>query len=86
MATKPNYTKQRSAVIISRKWDNPKIMAVVNSEGISLGMELEDFVKSLAIQLGSPLRLFTREQLLEKMLQASKLVADEMKDASRHVV
>lgn len=81
-----NYTKERAAVIVSRKWNNPRIMAVVNKDGISLGMELEKFVDSLAEELGSPLRLFTKEQLKHKLHQAAKLVVDEMKETSRHVV
>jgi len=80
------YTKERAAVIISRKWNNPKIMAVVNKEGISLGMELEKFVDSLAEEIGSPLLLSSKEQLRKKLHQAAKLVVDEIKEGSRHIV
>ncbi len=78
--------KARSAVIVSRKWQNPKIAVTVNADGISIGIELSQFLTSLAEEVGSPATLFSKQALKAKLEEAASKVISEMKDVTKHVV
>jgi|LakMenEpi03Aug12_release.lakeMendotaPanAssembly.Ray.scaffolds.fasta_scaffold769403_2 hypothetical protein len=65
----------RKALVVSRKWHEPKISVVVNVEGISMAMTMEDFVRAFCTEMGHP-------ELADKALAAGQEVVNEMKQAS----
>lgn len=69
----------RRALVVSRKWHEPKISAVIHTDGISMAMTMEDFVRAFCTEMGHP-------ELAERALSAGQSVVEEMKQASIHVI
>lgn len=77
----------KSRVVIARKWLNPQIEINVNIEGISIGMDLRDFLHALADEAaeklvanavskaGNPTFWFTSAAAQRKVVEA--LESDE---------
>jgi hypothetical protein len=42
----------RHVIVISRKWNNPKISVVVTDEELSFAIDLDDFMKAVKMELG----------------------------------
>jgi len=78
--------QRRTKIVVSRRWAHPAIEAFVLESSVGARMELEDFINSLASELGNPLMILTRAQLLAKMKAAAGRVSAEMKDATKYVV
>lgn len=75
-----------SKVVVSRKWGSPEITAFVSKEDVGASIRLEDFVKALAAEIGSPVLLVTKTGLEKALLAAHAAVVAEMKSATRFVV
>lgn len=73
-------------VIMSRKWKSPEITYTVDGTGISGAMSLEDFISSLAEEVGNPAMIFTRATLLERLQTASTAICTELRENTRLVV
>lgn len=72
----------KSVVTVSRKWNEPNIIVWVNNEGIGMGMKLDDYLVALSEEIGNPLLLLTKAQMLQKMRDVTSIVESEMKDAT----
>jgi hypothetical protein len=73
-------------VLMSRKWKSPEIAYTVDGIGISGAMSLEDFVTSVAIEVGNPAMILTRAALLERLQTASNAICTELRENTRLVV
>lgn len=76
----------KNVVVISRRWGNPKIDISVTGEGISMEMNLTEFVESVASEMGNPTMLVTNKMLADKLKLAVNTVVAEMKDATKHAI
>lgn len=77
--------ESKSVVTKSRRWNNPNIIAWVNNEEIGMGMKLDDFLVALSEEIGNPLFLLTKAQMLQKMRDVTPLIESEMHEKSIHV-
>lgn len=77
---------QRSAVVISRHWDNPQITVTITNLSISLEMSLEDFINGLAEDISHPFPILTRNQLKKRLISAAEMVSEKAKEATATVV
>ena len=75
-------TESKSVVTISRLWHQPNIIVWVNNEGIGMGMKLDDYLVALSEEIGNPLLLLTKAQMLQKMRDMTPIVEAEMKNAT----
>lgn len=73
-------------VVISRRWDNPTINVYLEKEEIKLEMSLDDYIKAILTEIGSPALVLTTAQLAAKMKTARAVVELEMKHASTFAV
>lgn len=78
--------KSRPVVTITRKWHNPQIYTVVNDKSISLEIDLDDFVKALIVEFGSPTFILTKAQFEQKMTSSVEAVITGVKEESIKVV
>ncbi len=90
----------KSKVVIARKWNNPVIRLTVETDGISVEMELADFVAAMADESAELLVLhiaqaapnpslwFTKERLSKELVKALKSVEARMiySDAATNIV
>ena len=76
----------QSTVVVSRKWHEPAIRAWVSQQEIGMSMWLEDYIKSLAAEIGNPALILTQAQLLKKLQLAAAAIETEMKLASRAII
>lgn len=70
------------ALTISRNWHEPTIQHTVNLESIGLTISLEDFVRALKEELGSPTMIITKAQLSIRMDAAIARVISKIKEES----
>jgi hypothetical protein len=77
---------EKHSVVISREWNNPKILISVSSESIGIKMSLEDFLLAVHTEMGNPTFLVTKAALLEKLTLASDKVCAEMKSLTSKVI
>lgn len=77
---------EKTAVVISRKWNNPKITVMVTSKEISMEVSIDQYLESLLAEMGNPTLLVTKEQLKNKLFTASAAVIQEFKGSTRFVV
>jgi hypothetical protein len=77
---------EKHNVVISREWNNPKILISVSSEAIAIKMSLEDFLLAVHIEMGNPTFLVTKEALLRRLTMASDKVCAEMKSLTSKVI
>lgn len=78
--------KSRPVVTITRKWHNPEIYTVVNDKSISLEMGLDDFIKALLIEFGSPTFVLTKTQFEQRINMAVASIITGIKEESIKVV
>jgi hypothetical protein len=76
----------RTALVISRHWDNPHISVTISDQRISLKMDIDDFLRALALDISSPFAVVTRAQLEKKLKEAASNVVEKAKETSRAVV
>ncbi len=76
---------EKRAIVISRKWKDLKIEAFMNDKEVGAQTDLEQFMKAVADQVGSPTFVMTRAQLLQRILDATEVVLKELKDGTRYV-
>lgn len=67
----------KSMVVISKRWNNPKISMIVTDEGISFCVELDDFIESIMVEM---------EKENVSLVSASKNVIEGIKNESRRIV
>lgn len=70
-------------VIVSRFWHHPEIHLNVTDELISVAMPLDDFIRALVSEAGSPALVMTAAQLQNKLeIAAQKVVSGMKKETS----
>lgn len=73
-------------VSITRKWHHPTIVTTVSDEKINLHIDMADFEKALAAELGATLgAVTTRAAVLSKLGPAVKAVLEGVKEESAKV-
>ena len=75
----------KKIVTISRKWDNPKILTTISDEGISLQMDMVDFVSALKREIGSVTWIFTEKDFESRLDTAVMAVLQGIKEESAKV-
>jgi hypothetical protein len=73
-------------LVISRYWHNPTISITVGTEGIELETSLEDVVKAVIAEIGSPLMITNTTQLEKKAIIALDTVVRKIKEASTQAI
>jgi len=73
-------------LVISRYWHNPTIRVAVDTEGIELETSIEDVVKAVITEIGSPLMLTNTTQLEKKAIIALDTVIRKIKEASTQAI
>lgn len=76
----------KTVVTVSRKWNNPRIRTVIAVEGISLSMDIGDFKAALLREMGSPLWMFTKNQLSNRLDKAVDTIIAGIKEESSKAV
>ena len=77
---------KKVCITVSRYWNNPQIMTVLWKDGISLTMNLDDFVKALKEEVGSITWVFRKSTFEEMMDTAIKSIVEKIKEESVKVV
>lgn len=72
----------KSVVTISRHWNNPKITTTISPEGISLQMEMADFVSALKQEIGKVTWVFTQTEFEKRVDAAVATVLEGVKEES----
>ena len=76
----------RACVTVSRKWNNPKITTTVDAEGITLKIDLADFVEAVKREIGPITLVFKQDTFFGLMDSAIEKVIAGIKDESAKVV
>jgi hypothetical protein len=76
----------KSAITISRKWDNPEIKTILDSDGISVSIDLADFISALKSEIGSVATIVTKETFSKRFDDAVYVVLEGMKEETIKVV
>lgn len=69
-------------IVISRYWHKPKIDVFLMKNGIAIQLTVEDFVKSIAKELGTPKIIFSEKRFQEKLMDAAAQVLEKTKETS----
>jgi spore germination protein GerM len=72
----------KSIVSISRYWDNPQIKTTISAVGISLQVELDDFIEALIQEIGPVTWTFTEKAFREKINVACNNTLEKLKEES----
>jgi hypothetical protein len=75
----------KQVVTISRKWNNPEIMAFMDDVEVGAQVGLSDFVEAMVRVMGSPTMILTKKQLRERMFDSCHEVLEEVKRATNHL-
>jgi hypothetical protein len=78
--------KKGTYVRISKQWHKPEIRIAVTDEEIGISIDLSDFVKAIAAEVGRPIAIVTQAQLLAKLEAAADAVTLSMKKETSAVV
>lgn len=78
--------KNRSRVIVSRKWHEPEIRTFVDHKEVGSEIELDDFIQAVIEEVGNPTLLVTKKALHTAVKNAIQHVIHEMKAKTAHVV
>ena len=73
-------------VLVSRQWGPHPITVTVTDEAIGIAMPLDEYVAALLEQVGSPVGIFTKAQLGDRVRSASETIVGAMKHTSTGVV
>ena len=72
----------KTVVTISRYWHNPQIMTVIWKDGISLTMNMSDFVEALKKEIGSVTWTIRDKSFEQKIDQAVMNILSKIKEES----
>lgn len=73
---------ESAMVTISREWHKPEIRVSVSHERIELAASIDDFMRAVSSEMGSPALMFTRAQLDRSLALAAASVVEKLKVAS----
>jgi hypothetical protein len=76
----------KSILTISRKWHNPQINTVINTEGIELSIPLDDFIQAVIQELGPVTWMFKDATFQSKLNSSINNVLQGIKEESAKVV
>jgi hypothetical protein len=76
----------KSIVTISKYWDNPTILTSISAQGISLQIDLVDFIEALIAEVGSVTWVITDKQFRVRLEAACKTVIEGIKEESIKIV
>lgn len=77
---------EKHVVLVSRRWDTKQIAIDVTSDGIAIGMSLDDFLAALVTEIGNPATMLTTAQLAKRVTAAASIVVQGMKDETARVM
>lgn len=77
---------EKTVITISRRWDNPAIKTVINKQGISLEIDIEDFKTALLREIGSVMLVFRQSTFEVIVDKAFENVIEGIKEESIKVV
>ena len=83
---KEDNLNKKTFVTISRLWHNPQITTTISNEGISLKMDMKDFIVALKHELGRSLPIITRKGLNKKVDKAIYSISEGVKVESAKVI
>ena len=75
----------KRGVVVSRKWDSPRIDVWFTQEEVGIHMELDSFINALVAECGNPTMLVTNAQLAARVSAAVLRVVGEMKAATAQI-
>jgi adenine C2-methylase RlmN of 23S rRNA A2503 and tRNA A37 len=73
-------------VTISRLWNQPEIFHLVNDEGISISMSLENFIAAVKQEIGPVTWTFKAETFEKQVDEAVEKVVRRIKEESAKVM
>jgi hypothetical protein len=79
----------RAVVTVSRLWNNPKIYTIVDyvkDGGISMQMDMDDFVAAVKQEIGKVTWVFTQKEFERRVDEAVRNVIQGVKEESIKVV
>jgi hypothetical protein len=76
----------KAVVLVSREWHEPRIRIQVSVEGVSIAMELEDFLQAMVQETGNPAVVMTQAGLLKRLRLAADRVVMGMKTETARIV
>ena len=77
---------EKYVITIRRQWHHPNIEVAVTRSGIGVVMQMPDFLKALAYELGAPAMLLTHKGAVKMLTEASSRVIEGAKEETRKVV
>lgn len=77
--------EEKTKTVISRHWDKPEITVRITNIGIGIEMNVDDMLKALVEEMGTPAFMFTKDVLKEKLIKAMRSVEQKVKEASNYV-
>lgn len=72
-------------IVVSRKWNNPKIEAFYNHSEVGAACTVEEFIDILVEEVGNPTLLVTKAKLKAKLMAGWEKLEAELKDSTRYV-
>jgi hypothetical protein len=73
-------------ILVSRYWNNPKIMISVTDEEIGIRISLNEFLAIMAQEIGNPSMIVTKSALLSKMRDAAGKITENMKKETERII
>jgi hypothetical protein len=73
---------KKHSIIISRYWHRPKIDVFLMQNGIAIELTVEDFIKSIASEMGTPNVALRQKTLENKLIDAACQVLEKVKETS----
>ena len=68
--------------MISKHWDTPLIEVGISEVGIDISMPITNYVQAIAKEMGNPVGILTRAQLLEALYIAASKVQFKMQEVT----
>lgn len=78
--------KEHNVLTISRKWHQPKITTTISTIGITLTIDLEDFILAVLDEVGNSTLLLTKSKFEAKFRKAVDNVLLGIKEESAKVI
>jgi len=72
----------KKTLTISRYWNKPEITTTVSVEGISINIDLDDFIAALKQEIGSITMTFTQKKFELKVDNAVETALNKIKEES----
>ena len=74
--------KNLNKILVMRKYNNPTVEVFAEEGDLGIRMAYDDFIAALVAEIGSPAFMFTQKTLQQHLLNASKVVINDMKKMS----